>query len=69
MPPQVDTHLIDIHPPNDRRATWLATCSLKDFSQSYRNRVEAFRAGSAHVSEVMLVNELIRGTYEFDDGS
>ena len=61
-------HLVTIEPPSPHRATWLTVCSQRDLSRSYRNRVEAFIAGSSHINEVVLANELSEGHYEFDDG-
>lgn len=68
-PPIVHTHLVDIYPPTNVRPTWLATCSLHDFSQSFMNRVEAFVAASKHGTDAMLRAELDTGIYSFDDGS
>jgi len=66
-PPNVTTHLVTIGF-NDKRGTWLAECDKKDFTQSYLNRSEAHIASHKHIDDVMILNELERGTYEFDDG-
>jgi hypothetical protein len=62
--PTVTTHLIEIDPPSDHRTTYVATCKAGDFSRSYLNRVEAFTAGTTHINEVVLANELEQGRYE-----
>lgn len=65
---QVDTHVATIDPPSPHRLTWLAVCSFGDFSQSYRNRVEAYDACYQHIKDAQLFNSLEQGTYQFDDG-
>lgn len=64
----VTQHVVDIYPPTKERPTWLAKCSMNDFSQSYLNRVEAHVEGTRHYTGLMIVNDLEQGVYTFDDG-
>ena len=66
---KVDTHVVEIFPPNSNNPMYRAVCSFKDFSKTYLNRVSAYEAGTKHINDVMVVSELERGTYQFDDGS
>lgn len=59
-------HLVEIDPPNERRDTWVATCSQGDFNQSYLNNVDAHIASTTHVNDMRIVNALERGDYEFE---
>lgn len=65
-PTSVVHHLVVIDPPNERRDTWLAVCSQKDFNQSYLNNVDAHLGASQHVSDMRTLNALERGDYEFE---
>ena len=66
---QVTHHVVELYPPTSGRRTWLITCVANDFSQQYRNKVEAYDAAYGHVKEVRLAHALVSGEYEFDDGS
>lgn len=68
MASSVETHCVDIIPPNERRRTWMAVCSFKDYSRSFRNRVEAITEANNHITTKVLVNDLTQGVYQFDDG-
>lgn len=63
--PIVDTHCVDIYPPDNGRNTWMAVCSFKDLSRQYRTRLDAIEAASQHGLQVVKRAVLEQG-YDFD---
>jgi len=61
----IESHVVSLYPPNDQRPTWLSTCSQKDFSKTFFNRVEALIEANNHVTNVILNDELEKGKYQF----
>ena len=62
-------HVLDLIPPTNHRNTWMVTCCQGDYSQQFRNKVEAYDAAYEHVRGIRLAHSLESGEYEFDDGS
>jgi hypothetical protein len=66
-PPVIDTHVIDLYPPDERRDTWMIVCSFKDLSRQFLNRSDAVIAAYDHFNGLMIMEELERGTYRFKE--
>ena len=64
--PDIVIHVIELSPPNEKRDTWLAVCSERDFIRSFPkdSGVEARRQSYEHINHVVMEHAIANG-YEF----